>query len=255
MGRGLLYRSILAAGLCWSALTNAGNNYTELLATAVKSCTAIDSSAYQSSLFFNPDGYRSYYQRSFCFQAAAVRFREPALCAQVKERRALLSSSWGYSSANCQKLVTESVDQDRQVIDQQREQYASERVQLDNFIVEQNGNGRDFDIVPSFSGRVAHSYLLRFELIPEQTDAVPVVLHTSRFHLRGKNDRVRIHVRSDQLRERFPEFTTGRSYAVRATMTFIIGTGTPAGYWSDAFIESRFPLAQRTQSVTRQIHF
>ena len=39
------------------------------------------------------------------FQQAAVRFRDQALCRQVKQRRSLLFSSWGYSPGQCRKLV------------------------------------------------------------------------------------------------------------------------------------------------------
>jgi len=35
-------------------------SYDELRSAAVKQCQAIDPAEYQSGLFFNPDGYRSY---------------------------------------------------------------------------------------------------------------------------------------------------------------------------------------------------
>jgi hypothetical protein len=60
---------------------------------ALKQCQAIDPADYQSGLFFNPDGYRSYYVRSEYFQKTAVQFRDDALCADVRERSSLLSDA------------------------------------------------------------------------------------------------------------------------------------------------------------------
>lgn len=42
------------------------NDYEELKAAASQRCSAIDASAYQTGLLFNPDGYRSFYLRSQC---------------------------------------------------------------------------------------------------------------------------------------------------------------------------------------------
>ena len=81
--------------------------YTELRMAALKQCQAIDPADYQSGLFFNPDGYRSYYVRSECFQKTAVQFRDEALCAEVRQRVSLLSSSWGYSRTRCRELVAQ----------------------------------------------------------------------------------------------------------------------------------------------------
>lgn len=60
---------------------------------ALKQGQAIDPAEYQSGLFFNPDGYRSYYVRSECFQKTAVQFRDDALCADVRQWVSLLSDA------------------------------------------------------------------------------------------------------------------------------------------------------------------
>jgi hypothetical protein len=127
-------------------------SYDELKAAALKSCQAIDSAAYQTGLFFNPDGYRSYYVRSECFQRTAVQFRDETLCAQVKQRYSLFSSSWGYSKARCAELVRAGVAADEQTLKETKQRYQQGAVRLRDFRLERNGNGRDFDIIPSFAG-------------------------------------------------------------------------------------------------------
>jgi hypothetical protein len=42
---------------------------------------------------------------------------------------------------------------------------------------------------------------------------------------------------------------------VRATLTLDIGIGGESGYWSDAFIDSVFPVRERMRSITRQASF
>jgi len=72
--------------------------------------------AYQSGLLFNPVGYRSYYLRSECFQRIAIEFRDQKLCDLVKPRHSLFSSSWGYSKAQCGKLVHEGLAADEKIL-------------------------------------------------------------------------------------------------------------------------------------------
>ena len=140
-------------------------DYVTARSAAVSKCEAIDSAAYASGLYFNPAGYRSYYLRSECFQAAAVQFRDESLCAEVRERRSMFFSSWGYSPSQCRKLVAEGVAADHSALEDIKRLYSRGAVQLRAFQIEPNGNGRDFDIVPLFSGGYAHSYLLTFEIL------------------------------------------------------------------------------------------
>jgi hypothetical protein len=66
--------------LSLSAMPVFAATYEQQKLAAVKSCRAIDPAEYQSGLIFNPEGYRSYYVRSECFQRTAVRFRDESLC-------------------------------------------------------------------------------------------------------------------------------------------------------------------------------
>ena len=228
--------------------------YATARSAAVSRCEAIDPSAYQSGLYGNPDGYRSYYVRSNCFQTAAVQFRDESLCAGVRQRRSIFASSWGYSSSQCRKLVSEGIAKDRSTLEEIKRQYSQSAVRLRSFRIERNGNGRDFDIMPVFSGSFARSYLLTFEISGAGSTGAPILLHSSGYHLDSSSN-LSIYVRQALIRERFPGFTLNRPYQVKATAVLDVGTGGQGGYWSDAFIERVFPVRDRSQSISLQTMF
>jgi hypothetical protein len=225
--------------------------YENRRAAAVKECEAIEPSRYQSGLYFNPDGYRSFYVRSECFQKAAIKFRDPSLCAQVKRRRAVLSSSWGYSEKNCRELVAASVEKDRRELSEIRRGYLAGHMTLSDFRIELDNNGRDFDIIPIAAGASPHGYLLRFEIV--SGDGAPTLLHADGYFI--DDAALRIYVPRAELRRRVPDLSPERTYVVRATMTFSLPTGTGGGEWSEAFVEKVFPLRERSQTITKTIVF
>ncbi len=226
--------------------------YDEMRAAALRQCQAIDPAAYQSGLLFNPDGYRSYYLRSDCLQKTAVEFRDLSLCAEVKQRRSLFFSSWGYAPAQCAKLVREGIAADEKTLTGMKQSYRRGAVRLIDFRVEKNGNGRDFDLIPSFAGDYAHGYILRFELVPP--GAPTALLHSSGYYLDGRNN-LRIFLRREEIRSRFGAFMPGELYTVRATSIFDTGSGGQGGRWSEPFIERVFPLSERAQSLEREVRF
>lgn len=57
------------------------------------------------------------------------------------------------------------------------------------------------------------------------------------------------------IRSRFPRFELARPYRVRATLTLEVGTGGLSGMWSDAFIGSVFPVAERSKSQVKDVTF
>jgi hypothetical protein len=239
--------SLLEAGAA------AGSGYAELRAAAARRCEAIDPAEYQTGLMLNPDGYRSLYVRSACFQRAAVEFRDESLCAQVKRRWSLFSSSWGYSSKHCRQLVEEAVAGDRKELEEERSRYRQGAVKLRDFRIERNGNGRDFDIVPAFEAGWAHGYALRFEIV-EAAEGSSVPLASNGFYLSG-DDNIRVFVRQADIRQRFPGFEPGRRYRVRGTLTLSVATGRMGGRWSDAFVERVFPAAERSQFLVKDAVF
>lgn len=251
---GIRHYTLFAALALLSAVALA-NDYGEQRAAAIRKCQATDPKEHHTGLALNPDGYRSYYLRSLCYQKAAIKFRDPGLCAQVRQRRALFSSSWGYSKSNCRKLVAGGIDKDRETLDAMKEQYDSGHIRITDFTVERNGNGRDFDIIPRFAGDGEHAYQLDFEIIRDESGAAPVPLYTSGFYLKGAENNIRLFVTQAELRKRFPEFRLDSTYAVRATLTYSTGYGSQAGKWSDTFIESRFPVAERSQSLVKEVTF
>ena len=243
------------ACLLLPGLSQANNDYDQQHAMAVSECEAIDPWEYQSGLALNPDGYRSYYLHSRCYQKAAIRFRDSRLCTKVRQRRSLFSSSWGYSKANCNKRVKEEITKDLEAIEQMKNDYQQGHVRLTDFRIERNGNGRDFDIIPAFSGTGAHGYRLVFDIIPDNSGTSPVTLDASGFYLDGSSSNIRIYVPQQQIRKQFPGFAVGESWQVRAMLIYSIGTGPYNGKWSDTFIESYFPVSIRTQTLVKKIRF
>jgi hypothetical protein len=69
-------RCLVFAVLALCGLSASGgplvNRYDALRTAALSTCQAVDAGEYQTGLFFNPDGYRSYYARSLCYQNAAI---------------------------------------------------------------------------------------------------------------------------------------------------------------------------------------
>ena len=238
--------------LCLSPNAIRANDYDARRAAAKQRCEAIDPSEYQSGLFFNPDGYRSYFVQSECFQRAAVQFRDPALCDRVRRRWSLLSSSWGVSSSQCQKLVFNGVAADRAELEGERQRYLSHPILLQSFQIERNGNGRDFDVIPTFSAGNAHGYKLVFEIVGARGE--PILLHSDGYYV-DANSKLNIYVRQADIRARFPEFQLNHTYKVRATAILSIGMGGEPGYWSDEFIDKVFPARERTQSLTIDCKF
>ena len=228
-------------------------DYAEWHGKAVKACEAIDRSESQGGLTFNPDGYRSFYVRSKCFQEAAVTYRDPALCAQVRQRWSLFGSSWGYTAARCRQLVAEGVAKDRSELEAMKTAYANGGIKLRDFRVERNGNGRDIDIIPTFTGTYAQGYTLTFEILSD-TAGASTLLHTSGNYVDATSN-LNFYVRQADVKQRLPGFSLNRPYRVRATVTLGVGFGGDSGYRSPAFIESVFPTRERSHSIIRQVTF
>ena len=143
---------------------------------------------------------------------------------------------------------------DRKTLEEIKRLYIKGAVTLRDFRVERNGNGRDFDIIPSFAGDYAHGYVLNLEIVPADPGKVLILLHSSGYYVDG-NSNLRVFLRQDEIRKRFPDFALDRPYTVRATLILDVGSGDQSGHWSDTFIERVFPIRERAQSVTREIRF
>lgn len=237
---------------CCASYIGAVNDFAARKGAALKKCEAIDPSESQTGLLFNPDGYRSYYVQSQCFQEAAVQFRDRSICDRVRRRLSPIWSSWGISTAQCRKLVSKGIEDDRAELEKEKRLYADHPLRLRTFHIERNGNGRDFDLIPDFSEGLAHGYTLVFEIVDARPQ--PILLNSDGYYV-DPNSKLRIFVRQAEIRARFPEFELNRSYKVRATLILSTPIGGPSGYWSDEFIESVFPLNQRSQSLTIESKF
>jgi hypothetical protein len=225
--------------------------YAERKAAAVTRCHAIDPAESQTGLIFNPAGYRSFFIQSECFQQTAVLFRDEALCSLVKERQSLLFSSWAISPAQCRRLVAEGAQTDEGDLAEVKRRYLQEPVRLRDVRLQRNGNGRDFDVIPVFSGGFAHRYTLEIELVGESGR---VLVDRTSYHLDGSNN-IRVFVRYDDLLKRYPQLTEDRPHVMRAVLVLEVGEGSPSGQWSDAFVERVFPLRDRRQSIDLEVRF
>ena len=244
---------VIGVWVCLLAVASAsGPSYSERRQSAVRQCEVIPPSDSQSGLLFNPDGYRSYYVQSECFQKAAVEYRDESLCGRVRRRWSLLWSSWGISPGQCQRLVTEGIAKDRGELEKERQLYLADPVRLQNFRVERNGNGRDFEFIPEFSGGFAHGYTITFEIIDAGKE--PILLHSDGYYV-DASSRLQIYVRQTDIRARFPAFALDHPYKVRATLVLGVSAGSPGGYWSDKFVERVFPAHERSQSLTIEAKF
>jgi hypothetical protein len=248
--RGWLVGCLLSTGIA-SASAQVANPYDEQRAAALRECAAIPASEYQTGMALNPDGYRSMYKRSACLQRAAVLFRDRSVCDDVKRRWSLFSSSWGYSRGNCRKLVAEGALEDSVEIERRKSAYRAGPVRLVDIQMVRNGNGRDVDVIPTFSPGHASGYQLRLELL---SGARAVAIDSTGYYLSG-GDNIRGFIRSADIRARVPEFEVGRPQRIRATLILAVGFGGQSGMWSDAFIARRFPVAERSQALERVLTF
>ena len=68
-----------------------------------------------------------------------------------------------------------------------KQRYLAGAVRLRDFRVERNGNGRDFDIIPTFSGDYGHGHSLRFGMIHPATGP-EILLHSSGYYIDGNSN-------------------------------------------------------------------
>ena len=228
-------------------------DYQTLLDQALAKCEEINADSYQTGLLLNPDGYRSYFEKSACFQRAAIAFRAVPLCKKVKRRRALFSSSWGYSKANCLDLASRAEEQDRLALQTLQQRYAAGPVKLTELRLEPNGNGRDFDFIPRFADGFEHGYQLEIWLIDE--DHQRHLIFTYGSHLRGSADNIRLYIPRTDLLDRFPALRFGRPYVLETRLILSVGIGGPGGWLRDDILEEVFPASSRTQKLISTVEF
>ena len=121
-----------------------------------------------------------------------------------------------------------------------------------DFRIERNGNGRDYDVMPSFKGADGHGYMIAIEILPP--GGRPVAVHTNGYYVDPRSS-LQLFIPQQEIKAAFPAFEPGRSYQVRATATFTLPAGGGSRFMSDAFLENIFPLRERTRAVTREIRF
>jgi hypothetical protein len=245
---------LLVVAAAWPLFTIAQSppTYGAARAAALKRCEAIDGSAYRSGLALNPDGYRSFYLRSECLQRTAVRFRDAASCERVVRRRALLSSSWGYSPQNCRTLVDKAIDADRHEMADIRQRFLSAAMVLRDVVVLRNGNGRDYDVKPVFAGASGTGYTITVEITTPDGRTTPI--HTNGYYADPRSE-LTLFIRREEITARVPAFAAGRVYQVSVTTTYSLPAPSDARFMSDTFLEKVFPLRERQRTIGRDVRF
>ena len=228
-------------------------DYQTLLDQALAKCEEISANSYQTGLSLNPDGYRSYFEKSACIQRAAIAFRAVPLCKQVKRRWALFSSSWGYSKTNCLELTSNAEQKDRLELQALQKRYVAGPVKLIELRLEPNGNGRDFDFIPRFADGFEHGYQLEIWLIDENHQRHLILRHGS--YLQGSADNIRLYLPRIDLLDRFPAFRSGRPYVLETKLILSVGIGGPGGWLRDDILEEAFPEPSRTQILISTVEF
>ena len=102
------------------------------------------------------------------FPRNAIQFRDDALCDEVKRRFSLLFCSWGYSRARCRELVAGGAAAHRATLEGIKPRYVEGGVVLSDFRVDRDGNGRDFDVIPSFAGDYGHGHVVTLKVLPPE---------------------------------------------------------------------------------------
>lgn len=131
---------------------------------------------------------------------------------------------------NCRRLVHGQTETDRRALEHLKAAYASGRLELKDLRVERNGNGRDFDLVPTFGGTGKGSYLLTIEILPGNSRS-PVPVYSAG-HYVEPDANLRLYVTGAEIRRRLPDFVPGGRYTVRTTMTLSVPSR-PPDFWRD----------------------
>lgn len=228
-------------------------DYNKRLRGEINVCDKIDPNEHVSGLYNNPEGFRSFYKHSACIQRVATRFRDKSLCDRVRRKYGFFNSSWGYSESTCEDLVKKGVEKDRGNLLAIRDKYRRGPVTLSSLKIEQNGNRRDYDFVPSFADGFQSGYTLEVWLTDNSGGEHLLLTHGA--YLRGTTDNIRIFRRRSELQSRFRGLQVGTPYQLEARLILSIGIGGPAGWLRDDLVEEVFPANQRTQALNLEATF
>ena len=244
---------LLWAAICWPAVALSASEYDSSLAGRVASCQEIDADEYQTGLLFNPEGYRTYYTRSVCFQRLAIEYRSPDLCSEVRRRYALFSSGWGYSVRNCRQLVDEKLAEDLDEVRRLRQDYLAAPMSVNQLSVEPNGNGRDFDFIPRFNDGLPYGYQLEFRLVDDNGDRHLILEYGG--HIAGSDSNIRLFLTRRDLLARFPALEFNHPYPLEVTVTLAVGLRKLDGWLRADVLEQEFPYPERTNILSTTVTF
>ena len=222
-------------------------DFASRLSAAQLRCEAVPALEAHSGLLFNPKGYRSYYGRSACYQRLAVDFRQPEFCKKVWRRFSIFSSSWGYSEDNCLKLFDQAVVDDAESIAIIRAAYRRGPVRLTAAVLRNNGNRRDFDLLPTFSAGFSSSYLLTFYIVNKQGDKVQIA--EQGFYLGEAEPEISLYIKQNDIIGRLDGFDEQQEYEMLFDLRLMLPLGRAGAVWPPQWVDSFWPESEWVQHL------
>lgn len=204
---------LAAAGVAPGGARDFACNACDVKASEVARCQRMDPDASATGLLFNRPGSRTLYKRSSCLQRMAVRYRDAALCEEVRERRSLLFDGSAISRAACEAQVAEAIRRDPEVVIRDIHRLAEVRYS-------RNGNGRDTNIDVRFSGSYAHRYRLAVSMLDE-AGANSRTLQDSERNIGGSTSMLRLFIRHEQIAAAADALGAAPPYRFRLTLALV----------------------------------
>lgn len=179
----------------------------------VARCLRIDPEASSTALLFNPAGKKTLFERSSCLQGLAVRYIDPALCAEVRERKSLFFDGSAISRDACLAQVRER-EHAREVV-VIRDPYRPK--QVDWF---RDGNGRDTNVRIGFAGSYRHRYEVSVSML-DATGTRSEVLHRNEYGLGPHTRMLHIRITPDRIAAAADALDLAPPYRFRVTAALV----------------------------------
>lgn len=182
-------------------------------AAAVDRCLRMDPSEYATGQLFGSPGKKSYFKRSSCLQAAALKYLDASLCEDVRERDSLFFDGSGISREACMQSVAEKIRATPPVVI--RDPYRLAEVEYFR-----NGNGRDVDVRIAFSGSYRHRYELTVAMVGEAGAAVGT-LHRAEHSLGPSTRELQVWITQEKIAAAAEALALQPPYRFRVTLAMV----------------------------------
>jgi len=233
--------------MVFSGSVSAG--YQEQLERALSNCEKTPAFKSRSGLFFNPQGYQAYWERSACYQKLAIKFRQSSYCKKVFQRYTIFSSSSGYSRQNCKQQVAEEREKDEAYLLSLKNKFARGPAILVDLDIIKNGNSKDYDVIPLFTSGYKSSYEMTFSLIDQH--ATRYDIDKTSFVLGEEKPKIRWFIPRKIFDDAMPGFDDTDQYIVESWLTASVPVGRANVTWDPRWVESVWPRKERSMLFSR----